>query len=279
MRIAVASGKGGTGKTLVSTNLSAAARSWLVDLDVEAPNCHLFPFSGQETVQSIHRPVPYVSQEDCSSCGKCASFCRFGAVMHIKGQVKFREEACHSCGACMDLCPRKAILMRERKIGELVYLAGIHRSLVYGLMRIGEPSTVPLIRAVKERIPENVNAVLDCPPGVGCGVTEALSGADVCLLVTEPTPFGMHDLGLAIKLVRKMGIPALLLLNKVGLRDKDASEYLEYLDKFDLEIAASLPFSRFIAEKYSKGELLIEEPRWKELFSRLWEKCLEVADK
>lgn len=272
--MAVASGKGGTGKTLVSTNLAAASSSWLADLDVESPNCHLFSKAGPETVKGIYRAVACISREACDLCGECASSCRFGAILGLLDRVTVREEACHGCGTCMEVCPKSAITFHERRTGELCVRQWPVGGLVSGQLRVGEPSSVPLIRATKAALPEGETAILDCPPGTGCGVAESLRGVDLCLLVTEPTPFGLHDLKLAARLTSKMKLPTVALVNKEGLGGPDMQAECASLG---IEVVGTLPFDRRIAETYSKGRLLVSEARHRELFERLWKECLEAA--
>lgn len=274
LRISVASGKGGTGKTLVATNLATAARVWLADLDVEAPNCHLFLGCSQGVVKGAFRPVPQVRQDLCDHCGICAQSCQFGAIVALLDKTLVQEESCHGCGACLQLCPRGAITMHQRRMGDITKCHEFGRGLVYGELRIGEPSAVPLIKMTKAEIPAGSDAVMDCPPGNGCPTAESVRGADLCLLVTEPTAFGLHDLDLALRLASKLGVPTAVFINKEGVGDVDLASFCE--DR-EVEVIGRLPFSREIAQIYSRGGLLVEKNEHLTFFEGLWERCKEVA--
>lgn len=267
-RIAVASGKGGTGKTLVATNLAAVCRSaTLVDLDVEEPNCHLFFDPGGMRAKQAFRPVPAVDLEKCTFCGKCANVCEFKAIAVLRDNVMVFPELCHGCGACFALCPQKAVSEVEHPIGEVVIVdGGRSPKLLYGRLRVREASAVPLIRQVKKMVPHDGTIIVDCPPGTACTAVESIRGADLCLLVTEPTPFGLHDLGLSLSVTKKLGVPSVVFINKAGLNGPDVGSYCR--DR-NIRVVGELPYERQIAEIYSKGKLVSCELEYRAVFKAL----------
>lgn len=272
-RLCIASGKGGTGKTLVATNLSVASGARLADLDVEAPNCHLFFECHKGSSEAVYRQVPQVDPASCHLCGECAKACLFGAIMRLPDRLLLQEDVCHSCGACQVVCPQQAISMHPRRTGSMVQCHSRDGDLLYGRLRIGEPSPVPLIRAMKSCLQEGSDAVLDCPPGTGCAVLECMRGSDLCLMVTEPTVFGLHDLRLAVKLARKLGLPVAVVINKDGLPGTDI---VPECQDMGLEVLARIPFSRSIAESYAQGQLLFEKDEHRKAFLELWRRCQEL---
>jgi MinD superfamily P-loop ATPase len=265
--LAVASGKGGTGKTLVATNLAAEAarrglRVVLVDCDADAPNDHLFLPRASERVDEVEAPVADVDASACTACGVCSSVCAFGAVRVLGRTALVFEELCHGCGLCARLCPEGAIAMRGARVGTVVD-GRIERHprlhLVSGVLDIGQVKAPDVIRAAVERgmsIGGDL-IVLDAPPGVACPVVAAVRGADAMLLVTEPTAFGMHDLALAVELGRELGVPMAMVANKVTSDNEHASEELARTE--GVPLLASIPFDRHVAEVYAAGHLLIEE--------------------
>ncbi|MCU0861143.1 MAG: ATP-binding protein [Methanomassiliicoccales archaeon] len=271
--LSIASGKGGTGKTLVATNLSAVSGARLADLDVEAPNCHLFHECQSGSSEAVYRQVPQVDTASCDLCGECARACLFGAILRLPDRLLLQEDVCHSCGACQVVCPRQAVSMRPRKTGSVVHCHYGDGDLLYGRLRIGEPSPVPLIRAMKSCLQEGSDAVLDCPPGTGCAVLESMRDSDLCLMVTEPTVFGLHDLRLAVKLARKLELPVAVVINKDGLPGTDI---VPECQDMGLEILARIPFSRGIAESYAQGHLLCEKDEYRKAFLELWRRCQEL---
>ena len=267
VRIAIASGKGGTGKTTLSVNLAAlltdqGERVRLLDADVEEPDCHLFLHPQDETTEPVVVLVPVVDDERCTACRTCAEVCAYSAITVIGSSVLVFPELCHACGACSLLCPESAIHEEGRFTGE-VRMGTIARTgdrrfgLVTGVLAIGEAKPVPITRAVLSvAVDEWTDVVLiDAPPGTSCPVIEAVRGSDLVVLVTEPTPFGYNDLRLAVETVRLLGLRAVVAVNRAGLGDDRVQRYCE--DE-GLEIVLELPDDRRIAEAYSRGELLVD---------------------
>jgi len=267
MKIAVLSGKGGTGKTTVAASLAQVIPgSQYIDCDVEEPNGFLFlqpDITGSTEVTVL---VPEVDQGLCTLCGACARICQFNAIAVTKKRVLVFSELCHHCGACVLACQPHAISEIKRSIG-VMENDGDGRFL-QGRLKIGEPVGVPIISALKQRINPNRTAILDCSPGASCAVVRSIEGCDYALLVTEPTPFGLHDLKIAVGLVRKMGIPAGVVLNKAGSNDELIRDYC---DREKLNILLEIPFSRLIAENYARGILPVSiNPEWKVRFTALY---------
>ena len=275
MIISVASGKGGTGKTTVATNLAVSLESEVqfLDCDVEEPNAHLFIHPEWEETKTITTPVPQVDETKCSLCGKCSEICQFKAIVVIGDTVLPFHELCHSCGGCMEVCPEKAITETGRELGiiERGYRNGI--KFIHGKLRIGEAMSPPLIRKVRSLARPDQLIIIDAPPGTSCPVIASMEGADFVLLVTEPTPFGLHDLELALEAVKVLGIPCGLVINRSDIGD---TQVKEYAPRQSLPILMEIPFDRRIAEAYSRGEVLVEVmPEWKEGFLELYRRIEE----
>ncbi|MBN1677046.1 MAG: ATP-binding protein [Candidatus Thermoplasmatota archaeon] len=277
MRISVASGKGGTGKTLVATNLAAVTQSsLLVDLDVEEPNCYIF-VEGEQRSEQVFRPVPVIDEEKCTRCGTCAEVCEYHAIVALPKTIMTFEELCHGCGACSMFCPEGAITEKGRAMGEIISVqANGCQKLLYGRMRIGEPAPVPLIRQVKKRIPKDILAIVDCPPGTACPAVESMRGTDFCVLVTEPTPFGFHDLKLALEVVRKLRIPHAVFVNKHGLPGPDIHEYCR---SKGIPVVGQLRHDMQIARNYSEGRMIVTDPAHRKTFEGLLKRVLEEASR
>jgi len=275
MIISIASGKGGTGKTTVATNLamSLGSKVQFLDCDVEEPNAHLFIHPEWEETKTITTPVPQVDETKCSLCGKCSEICQFKAIVVIGDTVLSFHELCHSCGGCMEVCPEKAITETGRELGiiERGYRNGI--KFIHGKLRIGEAMSPPLIRKVRSLARPDQLTIIDAPPGTSCPVIASMEGADFVLLVTEPTPFGLHDLELALEAVKVLGIPCGLVINRSDIGD---TQVKDYATRQSLPILMEIPFDRRIAEAYSRGELLVEVmPEWKERFLELYRRIEE----
>ncbi len=267
MRVAFASGKGGTGKTTMATNIAAllAGRGEtvrLLDADVEEPDCHLFLHPELERTDPVEVLIPEVDEAACTACGVCAEVCAFKAITLIGETVLVFPELCHSCGACALLCPEKAVVEVGRETGwvehSVVSLPGRRAFLlVTGVLAVGEAKPVPTTRATMAAAGDADDGVVlvDAPPGTSCPVIEAVRGGDLVVLVTEPTPFGLHDLRLAVEMVRALGLPCVVAVNRADLGDDRVRRYCA--DE-GIEIVLELPNDRRIAEAYSRGDLLID---------------------
>ncbi len=269
MIISIASGKGGTGKTTVATNLAVCLDGdvQLLDCDVEEPNAHLFIQPDIQRVEAVTTPVPEVDLNKCSFCGKCAEICQFKAIVVLGTTVLPFHELCHSCRGCVRVCPEGAIHEVGRELGVIERGRRNGLEFVHGRLRVGEAMSPPLIRKVRESTRPGAVTIIDAPPGTSCPVIASMKGADFVLLVTEPTPFGLHDLALAVGAVRILGIPHGLVINRSDLGD---DRVWDYAKKEAIPVLMNIPFDRRIAEAYSRGEMLVEAmPEWKERFAAL----------
>ena len=271
MKIAIASGKGGTGKSTVAANLTwALARSRdvvLVDCDVEEPNLHLF-FPAAATDVPVTAPVPEIDSSKCNLCGECGKFCRFGALAVVKDCVLTFPHLCHSCGGCMLVCPQGAIREVPRTIGRITCSRPLSRLvLITGILNEGEVLAPPVIKAAKTLAEGHPLILYDASPGIACPVIETLEGSDYCILVTESTPFGLHDLRLAAGVAETLGIPAGVVINRSDGKDE---ETVAFSREHDLPILMTIPFSREIAAVTSRGGLIGRDlPGWEERFTDL----------
>jgi MinD superfamily P-loop ATPase len=273
MIISIASGKGGTGKTTIAVNLALSLPKGavqLIDCDVEEPNSHLFLSPSIHQVTSMGIPVPRIDESKCTYCGKCAKVCEYHAIAVILENVLVFDELCHGCGACSYLCPEKAIFEMEREIGIVQEGSANGISFANGVLNVGEPMASPLIRKAKEKIQKDRIVILDAPPGTACPVIETVKGSDFCLLVTEPTPFGLNDLELAVGMLEKLGIPRGVVVNKADVGDR---EVWDYCQSKNIPILMEIPMDRRIAESYSKGiPIIVAHPSYVQKFKDLFEK-------
>ena len=270
MILAVASGKGGTGKTTFSVNLARVfnATVQLLDCDVEEPNAHLFLNGTPLGNESVSISVPEVDESRCDGCGECGRFCRYKAIVAIKTSPLIFAELCHGCGGCAKICPRRAIREVPRPIGIVETSQSENITLVQGRLNIGETMAPPLIREVKKRLTKTMPAILDAPPGTSCPVVATLRDVDFALLVTEPTPFGLNDLKLAVAMVRELGLPFGVAINRCGVGDQRVHEYCH---GETIPILAEIPDDRRIAEAYSRGRLIVDAlPEYRDLLQNLW---------
>jgi MinD superfamily P-loop ATPase len=271
MIISVASGKGGTGKTLVATSLALSIKDegmvQLLDLDVEEPNDYILLRPVLTGSEPVNIPIPVVAEDKCTHCGKCARVCVYHAIAVLGDRVLTFPQLCHGCGACSYLCPEKAISEEPRQMGVVEWGHADGVNFTHGILNVGEAMAPPVIRKVKEHSHGNGIVIRDIPPGTSCPVVEAIKGSDYCLLVTEPTPFGLNDLALAFEMVKKLGIPHGVILNRSGVGDSGVEEYCR---KENLPILLTVPLDMEIARLYSRGIALVDGmPQWKIHFKRL----------
>jgi len=279
MIISVASGKGGTGKTLVATSLALSLRGGakvqLLDCDVEEPNDHIFLHAAINQSQPVFLPIPKIDETKCTYCGKCAEVCAYNAIAVIKKKVLVFPELCHGCGACSYLCPESAISEEGKQIGVVETGNSEDVDFVQGRLAIGEIAAPFVIREVKKHIDPAGTVIMDIPPGTSCPVVEAVKDSDFCLLVTEPTPFGLNDLSLAVEVVRKLGITCGVVINRVGVGDEKVERYCH---EQGIPILLKIPLDRKIATLYSKGIPLIQGmPEWRNAFLRLFQDIEEIV--
>jgi MinD superfamily P-loop ATPase len=274
MIISVASGKGGTGKTTVATNLALYLASdksnqvRFLDCDVEEPNAHIFLKPRIEKKRPVSLLIPEIDRRKCTFCGECAKVCAYNAIVVLKKEVLTFPKLCHGCGGCSLLCPEHAISEKERSIGVLEEGRAGSIEFIQGRLNIGEPMATPLIRAVKKTINPQGITLVDVPPGTSCPVIESIRGSDFCLLVTEPTPFGMNDLKLAVELLKELKIKHGVLINRAGIGDDTTRDYCR---REGVPILAEIPFDREIAVLYSRGIPLWKNgEHYQKIFCDLW---------
>jgi MinD superfamily P-loop ATPase len=254
--VAVASGKGGTGKTTVAVSLAlcAGTGTQLLDCDVEEPNAHIFIKPGIRTEEPVTVPVPALDEEKCTGCGKCSGICEFNAIAFLEKPL-FISELCHSCGLCAKICPEGAITEVNRKIGTLELGKKGEMDFVSGCMDVGTAMSPPVIRAVKNRLENSALRIIDCPPGTACPFVTSVKNSDFVLLVTEPTPFGLHDMKLAIKVLRQLKLPFGIIVNK-SVSESDCIG--KHCKSEKIPLMMRIPEDRRIAEAYSCGVSLVE---------------------
>lgn len=257
MKIAIASGKGGTGKTTLSCALalSVPGEVCLLDCDVEEPNSHFFIRPEIGRTEPVYIFIPEVDSGRCTGCGECGRVCQFSAIVAFGKKVLTFPELCHGCGACSRICPSGAITEIEQEIGKLEIGRRGNIGFVSGCMRIGHAMSPPVIRAVLKQAAGEGLTIVDCPPGTSCPFVTAVKECDVALLVTEPTPFGLHDLKLAIETLRELAVPFAVAVNRSSGEHNCISEYCA---EENIPLLLQVPEDRRIAEAYSRGEALTD---------------------
>jgi MinD superfamily P-loop ATPase len=279
MILAVASGKGGTGKTLVATSLALSAEGQgpvqLVDCDVEEPNAHILLRPALTSSIPVLVPVPKVDKDKCTYCRVCSEACPYNAIAVMGENVLVFPELCHGCGVCTYVCPENAISEEGREVGVVEEGRAGEVRFAHGRLAIGEAMAGPVMRAVKQRADRSSTVIIDVPPGNSCPVVEAVRGSDFCLLVTEPTPFGLHDLALAVELARKLAIPCGVVINRDGSGDERVERYCA---QQQIPVLLKIPLDRRIAELYCRGQTLVAGmPSWRNAFHELLTSIQQVA--
>jgi MinD superfamily P-loop ATPase len=275
MILSVAGGKGGTGKTTVAVNMALSlGEVQLLDCDVEEPNVHLLLSPKINETRPVYIPIPQVDKELCDHCGKCSEFCEYNAIFVGPEKVLLFPELCTGCGGCVIVCPKKAITEKKRKIGTVrIGIAG-DMEVVYGELKVGEPMAVPVIKEVKKQIKSHKTTIIDSPPGTSCPVIESIYKSDYCILATEPTPFGLHDLKIMVQVLEEIGIPRGVVVNRAGIGDR---KLYEYCKENKVPVLLEIPFQRRIAELYSRGvPFTLKMPEWRDKFQMLF---YEIKDR
>ena len=275
MKLAIASGKGGTGKTTLATNLAVVAaelgrRVAYVDCDVEEPNGHLFLKPTIETREPVTLLVPQVLVDGCDRCGLCAQVCRYSALVWLGDKPLVFPELCHGCGGCALVCPKRTIIEVPREIGRVESGHAGPVQFVHGLLNVGEAKSPPVIRAVRAATPDVDWQIIDAPPGTSCPVVAAVRDCDFVLLVTEPTPFGLHDLTLAVETVRQIGVPLAVVINRADVGDDRVERYCT---EEAIPVLRRIPDDRRVAEAYSRGDLMVTAvPELRAALVDLWKR-------
>ena len=279
MIISVASGKGGTGKTLVATSLALSLKDkekiQLLDCDVEEPNAHVFLKPVLVGSDTVYISVPNVDEDLCTHCGIYSRVCAYNAIAVLGEHVLTFPQLCHGCGACSYLCPEKAITEEAKATGTVEWGHANGLAFAHGKLTVGEAMAPPVIRKVKEQANHDGTVIIDVPPGTSCPVVEAIKGSDFCLLVTEPTPFGLNDLMLAVATTRELGIPCGLVLNRTGVGYGKVEQYCQ---TENIPVMLTIPLDTEIARLYSRGVTLVAGmTEWKHRFIELYDQIGEIV--
>lgn len=274
MKLAILSGKGGTGKTTVSTNLAYITKQLLIDTDIEEPNSHIFLKPKDIETSSVFTSYPVVDPDKCTLCEKCGDFCHFNAIIPSRKKVLVFEESCHDCGGCKIICKFDAIDFQKREIGKIFSGKTFFNSPIkYGRLNIGEMSGVKIIKELYSTTKEK-NFIIDCPPGTSCTTVASIEVADFAIIVTEPSPFGLSDMKLVVTLLKDLNIPFGIVINKsLG----NNQEILNFSKENSIPILGEIKFDKDIAKNYSQGEVLANiNPKYKEIFQNILNKVYEV---
>ncbi len=279
MIVCVASGKGGTGKTTVAVNLGRSLKEEVVllDCDVEEPNTNLFLKGEFINKENCYVKVPKVDESLCDGCRKCSEFCEFKAIIVIEKIPMLFYDLCHSCGGCLHVCERGAITEIDRKVGEINFYKKGNIALYEGRLDIGVAMAPPVIKKLKTHIASDKLCIIDAPPGTSCPTIAAMKGSDVVILVTEPTPFGLNDLKLAVEVTRKLKIPFGVIINRSDMGDDRVNRYLK---EENIPVLMEIKHDIEIAKLYSQGKIVVEEiPFYREEFKKLREKLVNLTSR
>lgn len=274
MKIAILSGKGGTGKTTISVNLfSSLKKATLIDTDVEEPNSHLFLKGKTYHEEIVYKKYPVVDHDICNLCGKCGDFCNFNAIIPAKKKVLVFDDLCHDCGGCKLVCPTNAISYADKAIGSIYYQSiEENKQFLYGKLSVGEISGVRIIEDLKNLTKKEEVLLIDSPPGTSCSTVSAIEGSDYCIIAAEPTPFGLSDMKMVVELLREEKMNFGVVVNKSNLGNNDIYEYLE---KEKIELLESIEFREEFAKIIARGELLVNHSDYvKDKMSNIIKKVL-----